>query len=103
MTQLSQKQLSENAKFIASTYTKGSVLNKIYLQRSRMHLFKSIIKFEWLLNPKNYWIESKDIHNISEKEYDDSAYTDLLSEDEWDATKYGYTIDENGYKPIEND
>jgi hypothetical protein len=47
---ISHKQLSDNAMFLASTYTLGSKLNKIYLQRSRREYIKSLIKFEWLWN-----------------------------------------------------
>ena len=48
MAKLTHKQLSENSKFLASTYTKGSKLNKIYLQMSRREFIKSIVKLEWL-------------------------------------------------------
>lgn len=48
MAQLTHKQISENASFIASKYTKGSKLNKIYLQISRREFIKSLVKFEWL-------------------------------------------------------
>ena len=47
---MTQKQLSENLKFLASTYTKGSKLNKIYLQMSRREFIKSLLKFEWVWN-----------------------------------------------------
>jgi hypothetical protein len=47
---ISHKQLSENAMFIASTYTEGSKLNKIYLQMSRREFIKSLLNFEWLWN-----------------------------------------------------
>ena len=48
MAQITHKQLSENAKFLASTYTKESNLNKIYTKISRREFIKSLLKFEWL-------------------------------------------------------
>ena len=53
MTQITHKQLSDNAKFIASTYSKGSRLNKIYTKISKKEFIKSIVKLEWLFNSKN--------------------------------------------------
>jgi histidyl-tRNA synthetase len=50
MSKLTHKQLSENASFLASKYTKGSKLNKVYLKMSRREFIKSLIKFEWLWN-----------------------------------------------------
>lgn len=45
---MTHKQLSDNAMFLSTKYTKGSKLNKIYLQRSRREYIKSLLKFEWL-------------------------------------------------------
>ena len=53
MKKATHKKLSENSKFLASTYTKGSKLNKIYLQMSRREFIKSLLKFEWLWTSKN--------------------------------------------------
>lgn len=50
MKKITHKQLSENSKFLSSTYIKGSKLNKIYLQMSRREFIKSLLKFEWLWN-----------------------------------------------------
>ena len=47
-TNITHKQLSENSKFLASTYTKGSKLNKIYTKISRREFIKSLVKLEWL-------------------------------------------------------
>jgi hypothetical protein len=52
MEQLTHKQLSENAHFLSTKYTKGSKLNKIYLQMSRREFIKSLLKLEWLWNKR---------------------------------------------------
>jgi hypothetical protein len=52
MTQLTHRQLADNCYFLSTKYTKGSKLYNIYRKMYREELFKSIIKFEWLLKKK---------------------------------------------------